>query len=89
MATWQIVCLLMILRAEVNVGYEEQVGQLASLNGEPVKSLRQLKEQVEAIESGRPASVTECNPSAARSRAGRSALCGVSGRPNVLPPRQR
>ena len=48
----QIVCLLMILRAEVNVGYEEQVGQLASLNGEPVKSLRGLKEQVEAIATG-------------------------------------
>ncbi len=48
----QIVCLLMILRAEVNVGYEEQVGQLASLNGEEVKSLRGLKEQVEAITEG-------------------------------------
>ena len=48
----QIVCLLMILRAEVNVGYEEQVGQLAALNGEPVQSLKQLKEQVEAIQTG-------------------------------------
>ena len=48
----QIVCLLMILRAEVNVGYEEQVGQLASLNGEDVKSLRGLKEQVEGITAG-------------------------------------
>ena len=42
----------MILRAEVNVGYEEQVGQLASLNGEEVLSLRGLKEQVEAITTG-------------------------------------
>jgi hypothetical protein len=48
----QIVCLLMILRAEVNVGYEEQVGQLASLNGEPVASLHGLKQQVEAIDAG-------------------------------------
>ena len=48
----QIVCLLMILRAEVNVGYEEQVGQLAQLNGVPVKSLRTLWEQVEAITEG-------------------------------------
>ena len=48
----QIVVLLMVLRAEVNVGYEEQVGQLAALNGEPVKSLRGLKEHVEQIASG-------------------------------------
>jgi len=34
------------------VGYEEQLGQLASLNGEPVRSLRALKEQVEAIATG-------------------------------------
>ena len=48
----QIVVLLMILRAEVNVGYEEQVGQLAELNGEAVESLRGLKEQVEAVDEG-------------------------------------
>ena len=48
----QIVCLLMILRAEVNVGYEEQVGQLSQLNGVHIKSLRDLKEQVEVVSSG-------------------------------------
>ena len=42
-----------VLRAEVNVGYEEQSGQLASLNGTPVKSLRHLKEMVEGITEGR------------------------------------
>jgi len=48
----QIVVLLMVLRAEVNVGYEEQSGQLASLNGEPTRSLKHLKEQVEAVAHG-------------------------------------
>jgi len=49
----QIVMLLNVLRAEVNVGYEEQSGQLLSLNGEVVRSLRHLKEMVEAIAEGR------------------------------------
>ena len=49
----QIVMLLMVLRAEVNVGYEDHVGQLESLNGEPVRSLRHLKEMVEALSAGR------------------------------------
>jgi len=48
----QIVMLLNVLRAEVNVGYEELSGQLASLNGEPVSSLRHLKEMVEGISEG-------------------------------------
>jgi hypothetical protein len=48
----QIVVLLMVLRAEVNVGYEEQIGQVVALNGEPVKSLRDLKQQVERVASG-------------------------------------
>ena len=42
----------MILRAEVNVGYEELAGQLASFNGEPVRSLKDLKEQVERTRTG-------------------------------------
>ena len=48
----QIVMLLNVLRAEVNVGYEELSGQLASLNGEPVNSLRHLMEMVEGISEG-------------------------------------
>lgn len=48
----QIVMLLMILRAEVNVGYEEQMGQVAEINGQPVQSLRGLKEQVESVSEG-------------------------------------
>ena len=48
----QIVCLLMILRAEVNVGYEEQMGLVAEVNGEPIKSLRGLREQVESVSEG-------------------------------------
>jgi len=48
----QIVMLLMVLRSEVNVGYEEQSGQLASLNDVPVHSMGHLKEMVEAISEG-------------------------------------
>ena len=48
----QIVVLLMILRAEVNVGYEEQMGQVVEMNGEPIKSLRGLREQVESVSEG-------------------------------------
>ncbi len=48
----QIVLLLMVLRAEVNVGYEDLLGQLSSLNGTPVHSLRGLKEQAECIAEG-------------------------------------
>lgn len=48
----QIVVLLMILRAEVNVGYEEQMGLVAEVNGEPIKSLRGLREQVESVSEG-------------------------------------
>lgn len=49
----QIVVLLMILRAEVNVGYEEQMGQVVEMNGEPIKSLRGLREQVESVSEGK------------------------------------
>ena len=58
----QIVMLLNVLRAEVNVGYEELSGQLASLNGEPVLSLRHLKEMVEGITEGcaRPHRASHC-----------------------------
>jgi len=48
----QIVMLLMVLRAEVNVGYEEHSGRLASLNDVPITSMRHLKESVEAIKEG-------------------------------------
>jgi hypothetical protein len=48
----QIVLLLMVLRAEVNVGYEEQSGQLSMFNGEKVQSLSHLKALVEAIDDG-------------------------------------
>ena len=48
----QIVLLLMVLRAEVNIGYEELSWQLASLNGTEVQSLRHLKELVEAVSAG-------------------------------------
>ena len=48
----QLVLLLMVLRAEVNVGYEESVGLVASLNGEPVQSLAQLKQQIEGQADG-------------------------------------
>lgn len=50
----QIVMLLMVLRAEVNVGYEEHSGRLASLNDVPITSMRHLKESVEAIKQGAP-----------------------------------
>ena len=50
----QIVLLLMVLRAEVNVGYEDLLGQVATLNGEPIRSLRGLKEQVESISPDLP-----------------------------------
>lgn len=43
----------MILRAEVNVGYEEQMGQVVEMNGEPIKSLRGLREQVESVSEGK------------------------------------
>jgi hypothetical protein len=48
----QLVVLLMVLRAEVNVGYEELSGQLTSLNGSAVKSLAHLRGLVEGIASG-------------------------------------
>ena len=50
----QVVLLLMVLRAEINIGYEELAGQLASLNGEKVRSLRWLLERVEQIETEQP-----------------------------------
>ena len=50
----QVVMLLMVLRAEINIGYEELAGQLASLNGEKVRSLRWLLERVEQIEAEQP-----------------------------------
>jgi len=49
----QIVMLLNVLRAEVNVGYEDQSGQLASLNDEPVRSLIHLKEMIEGFAAAR------------------------------------
>lgn len=50
----QVVMLLMVLRAEINIGYEELTGHLATLNGEKVQSLRWLLERVEQIESEQP-----------------------------------
>ena len=50
----QVVLLLMVLRAEINIGYEELAGQLAALNGEKVHSLRWLLERVEQIETEQP-----------------------------------
>ena len=46
--------LLMVLRAEINIGYEELTGHVATLNGERVQSLRWLLERVEQIESEQP-----------------------------------
>jgi len=48
----QVVVLLMVLRAEVNVGYEDLSGRLEELNGEKVQSLSQLKQQVERQTGG-------------------------------------
>jgi len=48
----QIVVLLMVLRAEVNVGYEELLGLVDSFNGDRVHSLRELKERAEATKEG-------------------------------------
>lgn len=48
----QTVVLLMVLRAEVNIGYEELTGRVVELNGVEVQSLRQLKQQVEARKDG-------------------------------------
>jgi len=48
----QAVMLMMVLRAEVNVGYEDLTGRLESLNDVPTQSLRQLKQQVEEVTSG-------------------------------------
>jgi len=50
----QVVMLLMVLRAEINIGYEELTGHLATLNGQKVQSLRWLLERVEQIESEQP-----------------------------------
>ena len=48
----QMIVLLMVLRSEVNVGYEELLGLLESFNGEPIFSLAQLKERTEATREG-------------------------------------
>ena len=48
----QVVLLLMVLRAEVNIGYEELTGQVATLNDEPVQSLRWMLEKVERRTEG-------------------------------------
>lgn len=48
----QAVMLMLVLRAEVNVGYEDLSGRLESLNDVKVESLRQLKQQVEALHDG-------------------------------------
>lgn len=48
----QMIVLLMVLRAEVNVGYEELLGLVESFNGEPVLSLAQLKERSENTKEG-------------------------------------
>ena len=42
----------MVLRSEINIGYEELTGQVATLNGEPVKSLRWLLQRVEQQSDG-------------------------------------
>jgi len=43
----QVVMLLMVLRAEINIGYEELTGHVVTLNGEKVQSLRWLLERAE------------------------------------------
>ena len=48
----QMVLLLMVLRAEVNVGYEELLGLVDTYNGEAVSSLAMLKERVENTTQG-------------------------------------
>lgn len=48
----QMIVLLMVLRSEVNVGYEELLGLVEAFNGEPVLSLVQLKGRAEATKDG-------------------------------------
>lgn len=47
-----MVLLLMVLRAEVNVGYEELLGLVDTFNGETVSSLAMLRQRVEAVADG-------------------------------------
>merc|ERR1712007_68584 len=48
----QLVVVLMVLRAEVNIGYEDLSGLVSSFNGTKIKNLKHLQELVEGVTSG-------------------------------------